>query len=390
VINLVLIFKAMDEIPQKKRLSIAIVIDVDDGKNGAVISTRRFVNLLRQEHDVSVITSGSPGPGKVLFPRFYPIGVKRIMKTMNTPLALPSTRLLRKALKGKDIVHVQFPFFLGMEAVRVARKLKIPVVTTFHIQAEHLAMNAGIHSLKFIKYCYRIWIKYFFNRSNAVICPSVFAENELRQNGLKAPSLVISNGIIPLFKMMPVEKPQEYRERFIILTVGRLAPEKMQEMIIKGVACSAHCDKIQLIIAGEGPQNEKLAEAGSILPNPPLIVALSQEELLSYYNFSDLYIHSAVVEVECMSVMEAMACGLPVLIAESPKSATSQFALSNNSLFPADDVVQLAGKIDYWIEHPGELTLMKYQYMNRARDFSIDRSLDSLTGLYRTLAGIKE
>ncbi len=70
---------------------------------------------------------------------------------------------------------------------------------------------------------------------------------------------------------------------------------------------------------------------------------------------ADLYVHAATVEVECMTVLEAMGCGLPLLIADSPKSATKQFALDDRSLFPCNDAQKLSEKIDYWVEHPAEL-----------------------------------
>ncbi len=372
--------------PGKKGLSIAMVIDTyDDCKNGAVISTKRFVELLRPNHTVSIITTGNPAPGKILLHKFYPFGVRRIMKKMNTPLAVPSNRVLRRSLRGNDIVHVQFPFFLGLDAVRIARRLKIPVVTTFHIQAEHLALNAGIHSGNFIKYCYKFWMKYYFNRSDLVICPSRFAENELRSYGLKAPSVIISNGIAPIFRQIVVERPPGYNNKFIVISVGRFAPEKRQETIIQAIAGSKYREVIQLILIGEGPDRKKLGESGTSLPNPPLFLALSQEELVRYYNFSDLYIHAATIEVECMSVMEAMACGLPVLIAQSPKSATQQFALDERSLYPMDNVGELTKKLDYWIEHPTELANAKQRYSESSRHYRLESSFEKLLACYHHL-----
>lgn len=309
------------------------------------------------------------------------------MKKMNTPLAVPSHRILNRALRGQDIVHVQFPFFLGLKAIRVARRLKIPVVTTFHIQAEHLAMNAGIHSKKFIRYCYKFWMKHYFNKSDLVICPSIFAETELKFYELKAPSTVISNGVIPLFKPAPVKKPLNLSGKFIILSVGRFAPEKHQGKIITAINASAHSENIQLILLGEGPLKERLIETGKILPNPPLLYSLPQDKMAEYYNFSDLYVHPATVEVECMAVLEAMACGLPVLIGRSPKSATSQFALDDRSLFDADDALDLRNKIDYWIEHPKELTSAKEKYSAYSRMFRIEASFEKLVSCYHNLVG---
>ncbi|HSN50721.1 MAG TPA: hypothetical protein VLR52_05770, partial [Bacteroidales bacterium] len=91
-----------DEI-YRTRLKTAMVIDTyDDSKNGAVISTKRFVNLLKEHLDVSVITTGDPAPGKILLPQFYPIGFKKVMKRMRTPLAVPAPWILRNAIKNQD------------------------------------------------------------------------------------------------------------------------------------------------------------------------------------------------------------------------------------------------------------------------------------------------
>jgi len=370
--------------PKGKQLKIAMVIDCyDNSKNGAVISTKRFVELLKKyNHLVSVITTGAPVPGKILLPKFYPFGVKRIMKRMHTPLAIPSRKILHRAIKGMDIIHVQFPFFLAINSIKVARHLHIPVVTTFHIQAEHLAMNAGIHSKKFILYCYKFWIKQIYNKSDLVICPSKFAEDELHKYGLKSPAVILSNGFLPIFKPVKVNRENNLKDKFIILSVGRFAPEKRHELIIQAIKYSRYQKKIQLLLIGEGPTKENLVETGSILTNPPIFLSLSPEKLVYYYNVSDLYIHAATVEVECMTVLESMGCGLPVLIADCPKSATKQFALDSKSLFTMDDVEDLTRKIDYWIDHPDELAQFKTLYYESSFKYRIEQSYEKLLSLY--------
>jgi 1,2-diacylglycerol 3-alpha-glucosyltransferase len=361
-----------------------MVIDsYDDSKNGAVISTKRFTRLLRELFDITIITTGAPGPGKVLVPAFYPIGVKKIMKKMHTPFGFPSRRVLRKAIGEADIIHIQFPFLLALNSVKIARKLHIPVISTFHIQAEHLAMNAGIHSEKFIRYVYKLWVRQIYNKSDMVICPSRFAEEELRNYGLTAPSVVISNGILPMFKPVKTDKPGILSGKFTILSVGRFAPEKRQELIIRAILNSKYKEKIQLILVGEGPIREKLVASGQELPYPPLFFTLPEEELVYYYNVADLYIHAATVEVECMAVLEAMGCGLPVLIADSRKSATKQFAITPMSLFTEDDAEDLSNKIDYWIENPDQLKQEKELYFENSRKYRIEQSFEKLVEVYK-------
>lgn len=373
---------------KQNRLKILMVIDCyDDSKNGATISTRRFTDLLRSAYDVSILTTGEAAPGKILLPRFYAPGVKRIMKKMQAPLAVPSRRVLRNAMKDADIVHIQFPFLLGIESVRMARKLKIPVVATFHIQAEHLAMNAGIHSSAFIRYCYKIWMKAIYNRANMVICPSRFAEDELKRYGLKSPATIISNGILPVFHPVPVDRPDGMKGKFIILSVGRMAPEKRQDIIIRAIKGSKYRDRICLFLIGDGPVKEKLQQLGAELPIPPVFLFLTPDELVYYYNLADLYVHAATIEVECMTVLEAMGCGLPVLIAQSTKSATGQFALDDRFLYAGDDIAGLTARIDHWIENPTELRNSKSLYLERSGNYRIEQSVEKISSIYLNLAG---
>ena len=364
-----------------------MVIDSwDNCKNGAAISTHRFVEYLRLKHEVTILTTGIVSPGKVLLNRFYPLGFRRIMKKMQTPLAIPSRRILKRTIAGMDIVHIQFPFLLGIEAVRMAQKLGIPVVSTFHIQAEHLAINAGIQSPAFIRYCYKIWIRKIFNPSRMVICPSLFAEEELKQYGLRSPTCILSNGILPLFHPQIVDRVWDMVDKFIILSVGRMAPEKRHEVIIRAVKGSMYESRIQLILLGEGPSQKFLERLGAELTNPPVFLALPSERLVYYYNIADLYIHAAIVEVECMAVLEAMGCSLPVLIADSPKSATRQFAMDGKFLFKADDSDELSNRIDYWMENPQELKQAGDWYYEHSHKYRIEFSVEKLEGIYQSLS----
>ena len=70
--------------------------------------------------------------------------------------------------------------------------------------------------------------------------------------------------------------------------------------------------------------------------------------------------------------MEAFAGGLVPVIANSPKSATPQFALDERSLFQAGNSADLAEKIDYWIEHEDERREMELRYSELGKRYSLD------------------
>lgn len=171
--------------------------------------------------------------------------------------------------------------------------------------------------------------------------------------------------------------------RFNILMVGRYAGEKRQDLLIEACAQSAHADQIQLILAGKGPLEKKYRHMAKALANPIVMDFYSPERLMEILHMSDLYVHTSDAEIEAMSCMEAFACGLVPIIADSPRSATPQFALDDRSLFPAGDTKTLARKIDYWIEHPDERMIMEQRYADHAKNYTLESSILQAEEMFR-------
>lgn len=140
-----------------------------------------------------------------------------------------------------------------------------------------------------------------------------------------------------------------------VMTARRFADglrARGHEALIRAVARSAHRDDIHLTLLGNGPMKEKLFALAEREGVDVSFDFLPKERLIRKLQESDLYVHTATVEIE------AIACGLVPVIAESKLSATKQFALDERSLFPDGDVDALAKRIDYWYEHPAERAAM--------------------------------
>jgi len=84
-------------------------------------------------------------------------------------------------------------------------------------------------------------------------------------------------------------------------------------------------------------------------------------------------------------VLEAQACGLPCLIANSPRSATPQFALSPDYLFESGNRDDLVRKIDALVEQPARLQADRETARSAASGYSIESSLEKLMRVYRGL-----
>ncbi len=99
---------------------------------------------------------------------------------------------------------------------------------------------------------------------------------------------------------------------------------------------------------------------------------------------ADLFVHPSIVDIESISALEDIACGIVPVIASAPLSAADQFALDERSLYPVRDATALARKIDWWIDHPAERAAMGPRYARYAREeFSLRTSVDRFVAMER-------
>jgi 1,2-diacylglycerol 3-alpha-glucosyltransferase len=372
----------------RKKLKIGITIDVIDSINGGVISTRRIVDLLRERgHEVYFFAAGKKydDPYFIAMKAFYPPFARHIMKKLKMPFAKPSDKAMRPIFKELDIVHYMFPFWLGYKSLKLAKEYNIPTVSTFHVQVEHIFKNLHFEPEFLITKGYKLLINKLYNNTDFLFCPSKFAQEEILRYGLKTPSEILTNGVSPIFNLKVINRPQELKDKFIIITVGRLTPEKSHATIIQAILKSKYKNSIQLMIFGEGPQKKSLMQRASTLPNPVMIKIADASELVDYYNMADIYVHASEIETEGMAPLEASACGTPLLISASPKSASGQFALNDKSLFRHGDVNDLVKRLDYWIEHPQELKSSGNLYFNEAKNYQLSKVIDTIENKYYEL-----
>ena len=164
--------------------------------------------------------------------------------------------------------------------------------------------------------------------------------------------------------------------------VGRLSNEKRQDVLIEAITKSKYEKQIQLVLAGKGPKYQSYLKQTQKLTNPAVIQFMKKDELIDMLSMTDVYVHASDAEIEAISCIEAFACGNVPIIANSPKSATPQFALDERSLFEAGDSDDLAKKIDYWIEHEEERKQMQKQYAESAKKYSLATSMEKMEGMF--------
>ncbi|MDE5714887.1 MAG: glycosyltransferase [Anaeroplasmataceae bacterium] len=366
---------------------ITLIVDsYASASNGTTMTTRRFAEvLMKHGHTVRIAASTVDN---IEPENAFELGISKIpvlyqvSKSQGFIFAKKNKKVIKEAIKGSDVVHFLLPFGCQRYGKKICDKMHVASTAAFHLQPENITSTIHMNKVKFVNnYIYRKF-KRFYNKFNHVHCPSDMIAGQLKDHGYRSNLHVISNGVSEVFKKQEVAKPENLKDKFIILMVGRYSVEKRQDLIIHAIKESKYESKIQLILAGKGPWKSHLEALGSELTNPPIFGFYNEKELLDVINYSDLYVHASDAEIEAISCMEAFTCGLVPIISDSKISATNQFALDEHNLFEHGNHTSLKEKIEYYIENPLEKNKRSEEYIEYAKQYSIDNCVKKLEDVF--------
>lgn len=314
---------------------------------------------------------------------------EKIIASSGFRYAKTDRKLIEKAVRWADVVHLEEAFPLEITTARIAAELGKPCVGTFHLYTENIMANLGMRNARFINHLVtQWWRRSVYDKCRIVQCPAESVREHLARCGFKSELRVISNGI-DLNCGDSLENIAQPRPPYTILCIGRLSNEKSQDTLLEAMKYSRHAKEIRLVFAGKGPKEEKYRSRAAQLVKSGVLV---HEPTFGFYDHKGLsklaasaylYVHCAWVEIEGLSCLEALRSGAVPVIAEGPQVATSQFALDEHSKFPVKDAKALAERIDWWIEHPQERARMSLKYAESVKDYDISKSTDAIIKMYQ-------
>lgn len=376
-----------------------MICDMIPGQaGGSYISTVRFAERLRARgHHVIIVAATTSATTKVAEYRGIPI-----YQFFSLPIpgsnryyyqSFPTKRALKNLFTKEQVqvVHIMFPSYSCSVAKRAARSLSIPLVAHIHTQPE----NISIFFPRFLRKpsVDAMVLRYLVNfvkPALRIICPSELGETVYHDFDPSLPITVISNGIdLTRFTGTSVSKKETVVMQQI-LCVARLTEDKDPETLIRAMPTIVHAKpNIKLMLVGVGPMREKLealAQDLNVATNIDFAGKLSNEELVAAYHSSDLFVLPSWVELEGMVVLEAMACGLPILIADAPTSASRYFVQQNGLLFTPGDSADLASKALQILSGDQERARMREESLRQVQFYDIERSTDKLEEVYYSVS----
>lgn len=394
--------------------------------NGLSASARRTITLLRgRGHDVRVLSSGTTeqaqacnftAPEFTLPTRHFPLA-DAIISAQGYAFAKPKRKVIKQAVAWADVVHLEEPFGLQARTAHAAKRAGKPVLATYHIHPENITATIhldGVWPLNALLLA--SWRRRIYALAQVVQCPSDSVHQRLQRWGMGDKLVTISNGVglAPSkpaagtkteycapggrqveTKQTPGGAQPEGEQVYRLLVVGRFSREKDQATILKAMRHSRYASQIQLVFAGRGPTEKSLRRAASrlvrdgVLKHAPSFNFFDAAGLDAQAEQADLYIHAAFIEVEGLSCLEVLRHGVVPVIAHSPLTATSQFALDAHSRFKARDPKALARVIDYWLSDNDRRQTEAQKYLNIGAHYDITDCVSRLELVYRKLASGK-
>lgn len=355
-------------------MTVTVVCDVlGEENNGTTIAAMNLIRFLKsQGHTVKILCGDEDKKGQdgyYVVPN-YNLGkvLNAFVRKVGVKLARPVKSIIEEALEGVDLVHIMVPLALGLATVKIAKEKGLPITAGFHMQAENLTSYFKVNKIRPINHMvYKFIYRKMYRYVDAIHYPTQFIRDVFESNIHKTTNgYVISNGVHSYVQKRDVAKPEEYKDRIVLLMIGRFAREKSQDTLLKATLYSKYSHKLQIILAGQGNKEKYYKKLAKRCPIPPVMKFFGREEVIDVINYSDMYVHTAEAELEGIACLEAICCGKLTIVSNSRLSATKGFAVDDRCVFKNRNPKDLARVIDYFIEHPEVKAEIEGKYLNSA------------------------
>jgi len=308
--------------PRRSLLRVALVTETFPPEvNGVAMTVDRLARSLQaRDHDLQIVR---PRQSSDVYDRDGSrLGLEQVL-TRGLPiprypelrLGLPAKRSLQAlwSLRRPDVVHIATEGPLGWSALRVARKLRLPVSTDFRTNFHAYSRHYG---LGWMERSIAGYLRRFHNQADCTLVPTNELQDSLAAAGFER-LIVVERGV-DADQFSPNHRSQVLRSSWGLqehdmaaLYVGRLAPEKNLSLLVQAFeAMQARNPRWRLVVVGDGPERAALAAR---CPSAVMLGSLTGQALSQAYASSDLFLFPSLTETFGNVVPEAMSSGLPVL-----------------------------------------------------------------------------
>jgi len=249
---------------------------------------------------------------EILHPR-YPHIPKVGMTAAPFLLAKAIAPVVARLRRSYDFDAIDAHFFYpdGVAAAMLGERFGRPVVITAR----------GSDVTLFPRYRLpRTMIRWAARKAAAVITVSRALKDDLSCLGVPPGHITVLRNGVDLQRFRPEDREAARAKLGLhcptLLCVGHLIPRKAHDLVISALA---HLANLELIIVGNGPEQKRLrmlARSVGVDSRVRFVPALLQPELPMYYSAATALVLASTREGWANVLLEAMACGTPVVASD--------------------------------------------------------------------------
>lgn len=322
-----------------------------------------------------------PDYAEVLLPFLF----KSTIYTIPTP---KSSKVLTDALEKlkPDLVHASLTLSpLDFRLPEICEDLKIPLVATFHPPFDSKLRNLS-SSTQFLTY--QLYAP-FLAQYDKVIVFSQLQRHLLVKLGVPRSRLVIIPNGVDVDKYSPGESPikSQFQAERLFVYLGRIAPEKNVESLLKAWR---HCEmgnECQLLIVGDGPLKPSLQmNYGKEYGINWLGFVADEMTRINILRAADVFILPSLVEGLSLSLLEAMSCGAACLATDAGADGEVLEGGAGAILGTQGVTTQLRTLLPLFRDHPEITELLGKKARERVLErYTFHENINRLEKLYTNL-----
>jgi len=234
----------------------------------------------------------------------------------------------------------------------------------------------GVHRASLVRY------------ADYAITHSSYTKNELVETyGFPAERIYVLPYVVSIDRFGVTLRNPRLQKRygldghFVLLYVGRMAGQKKIDHLVEALALvKTKIPNVKLLLAGDATsptcqpyfqQAWELAKEKGIQQDVLFLGIIPHEELKDYYNLADIYVTTSFHETFCIPVIEAMACGKPVI--GTNIAALPQTIGDAGLTFQPGNISELATKIVELLSSPKLYQELSQKGLERAKLFTRER-----------------
>lgn len=222
-----------------------------------------------------------------------------------------------------DIIHTQHMFTMGRLGRKMAHRLHIPLVHTYHTLITEYTHYVPIIPQKLTKAVILNLTKSYCNSCDQVVTPSPSMKKILRSYGVNVAIEAIPTGIYlkdftnPYHKTVLKEKWRIPEEKKILLYLSRIAREKNLDFLFKAIKkLKQKRQDFHLLMVGGGPELKYYQTKVKQWELDSYVTFTDKQEkdkANRFFGAADIFVFPSITETQGIVITEAMASGVPAV-----------------------------------------------------------------------------